>query len=75
VELLREYSHIIIKEQISKGIVEQIPESNQHADNIVHYLLHHAAIHWDTTKLQVVAKSNDREVTLDDCLQTLYQTY
>jgi len=38
-ELLQEYDHII-KDQISKGIVERIPESNQTNNSLVHYLPH-----------------------------------
>ena len=73
--LLKEYDHII-KDQISKGIVERIPESNQIDDNLIHYLPHHAVIRRErsTTKLRIVyagsAKSNEREASLNDCFQT-----
>jgi len=75
-ELLQEYDHII-KDQISKGIVERIPEqSNQTDVNLVHYLPHQAVIRRErsTTKLRIVydgsAKANGQEVSLNDCLQT-----
>ena len=61
---------------MSKGIVERIPESDGMDANLVHYLPHHAVIHRErsTTKLRILydgaAKSNNRESSLNDCLQT-----
>ena len=74
-ELLKEYDHII-KDQMSKSIVEKIPESNDMDANLVHYLPHHAVLCRErlTTKLWIVynglAKSNNWESSLNDCLQT-----
>ena len=72
---LREYDYII-RDQLSKGIVERIPESDDMDTNLVHYLPYRAVICRvrSTTKLRIVydrsAKSNDQECSLNGYLQT-----
>ncbi|MCG8623377.1 MAG: hypothetical protein MJE68_15465, partial [Proteobacteria bacterium] len=70
--ILREYDGII-RDQVDKGIVEPVMETDP-ALSRLHYLLHHAVIRTDktTTKLRIVydalAKSNGP--SLNDCLHT-----
>ena len=78
-ELLKEY-HRVIEDQLSKGIIEQVEESqllnagpNQTS---VHYLPHHAVVKQDrqTTKVRVVYDGSAKEKfdshSLNDCLMT-----
>ena len=70
--ILREYNDII-RDQLAKGIVEPVVETDPTL-NQVHYLLHHAVVRADKTtmKVRVVydasAKSNGP--SLNDCLHT-----
>ena len=77
-ELLERY-HTIIQDQISKGIVELVPDDSRVAtatSNTVHYLPHHGVIRQDkqTTKLRVVydgsAKTRMDPLSLNDFLKT-----
>jgi hypothetical protein len=65
-----------IEEQLTTGIVEEVPPSDKDQKNI-HYLPHHGVIRKDkatTTKLRVVydgsAKTKTRNYSLNDCLLT-----
>ncbi len=69
-EILKEYDRII-NEQLEKGIVEIVPDSEpQPAQS--HYLPHHAVVRRDrtTTKLRVVydASAKSNEPSLNNCL-------
>ena len=78
--ILNEYDRIL-QEQLSKGIIERVPESQgmsnypQQICNMIHYLPHHGVVRQDhsTTKLQIVydgsAKSIKDDCSLNDCLQ------
>ena len=78
--ILNEYDRIL-QEQLSKGIIERVPESQgmsnypQQTCNMIHYLPHHGIVRQDhsTTKLQIVydgsAKSIKDDCSLNDCLQ------
>ena len=62
----------MIRDQLSKGIVEQVDESDHSIPGETHYLPHHAVIRQDkqTTKLRVVynASARDEGPSLNDCL-------
>ena len=72
-EILREYN-AIIRDQINRGVVEVVPDSEVAQEGQVHYLPHHAVIRNDkmTTKLRVVYNASARSVgpSLNDCLYT-----
>ena len=73
-EVLKEY-HAVMQEQLRKGIIEKVvDEANQNADNIIHYLPHHAVIRKDkqTTKLRIVYDASARGggCSLNDCLHS-----
>ena len=69
--ILRNYD-ATIRDQLSKGIVEQVDESDHSIPGETHYLPHHAVIRQDkqTTKLRVVynASARDEGPSLNDCL-------
>ena len=68
-DILKEYDSVI-KEQLSHGIVELVPETVASAN--AHYLPHHAVIRHDkdTTKLRIVYDASARTSgpSLNDCL-------
>ena len=68
-EVLREYD-AVIRDQLSRGIVEQVQEPKVTAST--HYLPHHAVIRHDkdTTKLHIVfdASAKTTGPSLNDCL-------
>ena len=72
-EILKLYDSII-RDQIEKGIVEPDPDpSNGTAENLCHYLPHHAVMRNDkvTTKLRVVYDASAKVAggpSLNDCL-------
>ncbi len=70
--ILREYD-AIVREQLSKGIVEEVNPFSE-TQGVVHYLPHHPVIHQDkdTTKLRVVYDASARVSgpSLNDCLCT-----
>ena len=70
--ILHEYD-ATIRDQINKGIVEVVPNTETSAGE-VHYLPHHAVIRHDkeTTKLRVVYDASSRSggPSLNDCLYT-----
>ena len=78
--ILNEYD-CILQDQLSRGIIERVPESQvmsnnpQQTCNMVHYLPHHGVVRQDhsTTKLRIVydgsAKSIKDDCSLNDCLQ------
>ena len=76
--ILEEYSRIL-QEQLYKGIIDRVPDSqkgsNAAQETMVHYFLHHGIVrqHSSTTKLCIVydgsAKSSKDECSLNDCLQ------
>lgn len=78
-ELLREYDNVI-KDQLTKGIIESVNPSvldvAKDSCNPIHYLPHHAVVRQDrqTTKIQVVydgsAKEKGQSFSIDDCLHT-----
>jgi len=77
-ELLAEYDNII-QDQLSKGIIEKVPEEDSNNEKNAarnHYLPHHAVVRKDreTTKVRIVydgsAKSGKQEKSLNDCLET-----
>ncbi|KAL9977059.1 hypothetical protein ACROYT_G014423 [Oculina patagonica] len=76
-ELLAEYDKII-QDQLSKGIIEKVPNEDSNEKNAAqsHYLPHHAVVRKDreTTKVRIVydgsAKSGKQEKSLNDCLET-----
>jgi len=75
-DILQEY-HCVIKDQLEKGIVEQVPiQSTKQEMGPIHYMPHHPVIRRErsTTKVRVVydgsAKSKESGVSLNDCLQT-----
>ena len=72
-DILREY-HATIQDQLKKGIVEMVPDSNAKVEGEVHYLPHHAVIRRDkeTTKLRVVYDASARSggPSLNNCLYT-----
>ena len=64
-----------MQEQLHKGIIEKVvDEANQNADNIIHYLPHHAVIHKDKqmSKLRIVYDTSARGggCSLNDCLHS-----
>ena len=67
-ELLSKYDSTI-KEQLSKGIVEEVFQEN--TNNLKHYIPHHAVI--TPKKLRIVydasAKSKKENLSLNDCLR------
>ena len=71
-ETLQQY-HDIIQDQIKKGIVESVLDSES-TSGPVHYLPHHAVIHNDktTTKLRIVYDASARSSgpSLNNCLYT-----
>jgi hypothetical protein len=71
--ILQEYDSII-RDQLSKGIVEQVKDLKEDPEVPVHYLPHHAVIRQDkeTTKLRVVYDASARSSgpSLNDCLHT-----
>ena len=78
-DLLREYDNVI-KDQLLKGIIEMVGNSDQPVlnsnCNSIHYLPHHAIIRQDreTTKIRVVydgsAKEGGQSYSLNDCMNT-----
>ena len=72
-EILCEYNNVI-KDQMQRGIVEDIPHMNQASLGKVHYLPHHAVLrrNKETTKLRVVydASASTHGVSLNSCLHT-----
>ena len=71
--ILCEYDNVI-KDQMQRGIVEDIPQMNQASLGKVHYLPHHAVLRRDkeTTKFRVVydASESTDGVSLNRCLHT-----
>ena len=71
--MLAEYDKII-REQITKGIVERVEPGDDGKPGRVHYLLHHAVIRQDkqTTRLRVVydASSSSLDPFLNNCPHT-----
>jgi hypothetical protein len=72
-KILEEYDNVI-KDQLQKGIVERVNESEACEIGKVHYLPHHAVIRRDkeTTRLRVVydASSKSNGILLNSCLYT-----
>ena len=73
-EILREYDSVI-KEQLSRGIVEEVSENNTGEVGEVHYLAHHPVVRNDkqTTKVRVVYDASSKQCggpSLNDCLYT-----
>ena len=70
-EILEEYDSVI-KDQLEKGIVEEIPQEKEPPVGKVHYLPHHAVVRHDkeTTKVRVVydASAPANGVSLNSCL-------
>ena len=72
-KLLSEYDSIF-QEQLGKGIIEYVPNSQASSEK-THYLCHHSVVRKDhyTTKLRIVfdgsAKSEPNQLSLNDCLQ------
>ena len=70
---MEEYDNVI-KDQLQKGIVERVDETEPGEVGKVHYLPHHAVIRRDkeTTRLRVVydASSKTNGVSLNSCLYT-----
>jgi len=73
-EVLKEYDDVI-KDQLSKGIIERVQYPDQNSDEIknCHYLPHHPVIKKDreTTKVRVVYDASARSKqgpSLNDCL-------
>ena len=71
-EIQREYD-AIVRDQLGKGILEEVADSEVAPDQI-HYLPHHAVICHDkeTTKVRVVydASAGSGGPSLNDCLYT-----
>jgi len=71
-EVLRQYDSVI-REQLSKGIIESVQDSTP-VTHPVHYLPHHAVVRDDkkTTKLRIVydASAKANGPSLNDCLYT-----
>ena len=69
----QEYHHIM-QDQISTGIMEQVPA--QPTGEIVHYVPHQAVDgdHAETTKMRIVydcsSRANAQSPSLNDCLET-----
>ena len=67
-------SHNVIKDQLSKGIVEIVEQPEISSGKEVHYLPHHAVVREDkaTTKLRIVYDASTRSSgpSLNDCLYT-----
>ena len=78
--LLKEYNDVIT-DQLNRGIVEMVKETNLSQNhNEVHYIPHHAVIRHDkeTTKLRIVFDGSAKEngPSLNECLHagpSLYQ--
>ncbi len=53
--LLKEY-HEILQDQLRRGIIEVVPESELHSQNIIHHLPHHPVIKMsrESTKIRIV---------------------
>ena len=72
-EIMREYD-LVIRDQISKGIVEVVSKPDQLDGDKLHYFPHHAVICQDkeTTKLRIVydASAKESDLSLNDCLHT-----
>ena len=72
-EVLSEYDDVI-KDQMERGVVEDIPHGKPAPLGKVHYLPHHVILRHDkdTTKLRVVydALASTNGVSLDGCLYT-----
>ena len=75
-QLLKEYDPVI-KEQLSKGIIEPVnqpPGVYKVSNSLIHYLPHHAVVRQDreTAKITVVydgsARDKDGSPSLNDCL-------
>ena len=64
--------HVMIKDQLSRGVVEEIDEIDQPVPGATHYISHHAVIWQDknTTKLYIVynASTSQERLSLNDCL-------
>lgn len=71
--VLMEYD-AVIKDQLSKGIVEVVEQPDTQDDREVHYVPHHAVVREDktTTKLRIVydASARSNGPSLNDCLYT-----
>ena len=69
--LLHQYN-AVIQDQVNKGIVEAVIESNDKIEQQIHYLPHHEILREDkaTTKLRVVydASAKTYGPSLNDCL-------
>jgi hypothetical protein len=76
-KILEEYDNVI-NDQLQKGIVERVNESEACEIGKVHYLPHHAVIRRDkeTTRLRVVydASSKSNGISLNSCLYTHRRT-
>ena len=72
-ERLHEYD-AVIKDQLSKGVIEVVQNPNGACENRINYLPHHAIVRSDkeTTKLRMVydASARDNGPSLNDCLYT-----
>ena len=72
-EVLKEYDSVI-RDQLSKGIVEVVEKPGEGEVGKIHYIPHHAVIRKDktTTKLRVVYDASARSggPALNDCLYT-----
>ena len=72
-ELLQGYRDII-KLQLDRGIIEEVPHDELESDNLIHYLPHHPVIKASssTTKVRIVydasAKKNRQSVSLNECM-------
>ena len=73
-EVLMKYDEVI-QDQISRGIVEAVPEEDINKADKIHYLPHHGVVRNDkaTTKLRVVYDGSAKtgaSPSLNDCLYT-----
>ena len=73
-ELLKEYDKVI-RDQISRGIVQEVPVVQDDLAAVIHYLPHHHVVRQDktTTKVRVVYDAYARgrpHPSLNDCLYT-----
>lgn len=72
-DVLREYDSVI-REQLSRGILEVVEKPGEGEIGKLHYIPHHAVIRRDkaTTKLRVVydASARSEDAALNDCLYT-----
>lgn len=72
-QILHEYDSVI-KDQLNRGIVEIVEQTEVSDDRQVHYIPHHAVIREDktTTKLRIVYDASAKSIgpSLNDCLYT-----